>query len=407
MGHIAEHFPSHLDPHDEDYEGYPHHLPTTSDDEDVLGAQELADAYCVEKLTMAEAAEAASISLSSFKSFRRAHTLRKGKAVIVDETKSIEEGIEHFSEEAKRREIDRKARRKHRREKESAAQSWWQFEESLEEAAEQFREEDYDPPKPSLTISSEPPEKGAILLQGQDWHVGKRPAEAKEGYMSDYIGALKEAFAGSMETAMRLRHIEKLYLVTGGDLIHVDGPHGTTSGTPQDLLVNPSEAFKSAVELLVWCIDYARSLGIEVHVLTVMGNHDRTLSSAAGVAVQQRFHGAEDVIDYPLKERVYTSYGDSLVLATHGDMKKKQWRKLPSIMMSEARDLLVTSGHLHFQSMDLEDKAGTLFSQASSPSPADEWHYREGYSTSRRAMEMLVLEPEGPSTSVVQEPVTV
>jgi hypothetical protein len=133
------------------------------------------------------------------------------------------------------------------------------------------------------------------------------------------------------------------------------------------------------------------------------------------VAVQQQFHGADDVMPYLIKERVYTSYGDSLVLATHGDMnKKKQWRKLPSIMMSEARDLpattedqIVTNGHLHFQSMDLEDKAGTLFRQASSPSPTEEWHYREGYSTSRRAMEMLVLEPEGPSTSVVQEPVTV
>ena len=71
------------------------------------------------------------------------------------------------------------------------------------------------------------------------------------------------------------------------------------------------------------------------------------------MAVQQRFHGADDVMSYLIKERVYTSYGDSLVLATHGDMKKKQWRKLPSIMMSEARDLpattedqIVTNGHL-------------------------------------------------------------
>jgi hypothetical protein len=404
---VAEHFPSHLDSQEDDYDGYPHWLSMEE-------AQSLADSYCVEKLTMNRAAEEAGISRESFLAFRRAHSLRKGKAVIVDETKSIEEGIEHFSEEAKRREIDRKARRKQRRERDKAARRWWELEQNLEEAAEAFQAEDYDPPKPSLTISSEPPEKGAVLLQGQDWHVGKRPSEAKEGYMSDYIDALKEAFADSVETAMRLRHIEKLYLVTGGDLIHVDGPHGTTNQTPQDLLVNPSEAFQEAVELLVWCIDYVRSLSIEVHVLTVMGNHDRTLSSAAGVAVQQRFHDADDVVDYPLKERVYTVYGDTLIMSTHGDMKKKQWRELPSIMMSEARDLLattsnqiVTSGHLHFQSMDLEDKAGTLFSQASSPSPADEWHYREGYSTSRRAMEMLVLEPEGPSTSVVQEPVTV
>jgi hypothetical protein len=92
---------------------------------------------------------------------------------------------------------------------------------------------------------------------------------------------------------------------------------------------------------LWWCIDYARSLGIDVHVLTIMGNHDRTLSSAAGVAVKQRFHSTEEVVTgYPLQERVYATYEDHLILATHGDMKKRQWRKLPSIMMGEAQGKL-------------------------------------------------------------------
>jgi len=111
-------------------------------------AQELADSYCVEKLTMNEAAEEAGISRESFKAFRQAHTLRKGKAVIVDESKTIGEGIEHFSEEAKRREIDRKARRKQKREREAAARKWWGLEESLKEAAEQFQAEDYKPTPP-------------------------------------------------------------------------------------------------------------------------------------------------------------------------------------------------------------------------------------------------------------------
>lgn len=402
---IADHFPSHLNPSEEDYEGYPHHLSLEE-------AQELADSYCVEKLTMAGAAEEASISLSSFKDFRRAHQLRKGKAVIVDETKSIEEGIEHFSEEAKRREIDRKARKKQRRERDKAARRWHRLEQNLEEAAELWQEEEYDPPKPTLSISSEPPEAGAVLLNAQDWHVGKRAKGADEG-LEEYVQSLKDAFAGALETAMRMRRIDTLYFVTGGDLIHVDGPQGTTSGTPQDLVCSPSEAFKEAVELVVWCIDYARALGIDVHVLTIMGNHDRTLSSAAGVAVQQRFHAAEDVeTGYPLQERVYATYEDHLILATHGDMKKRQWRKLPSIMMGEARDLLakttwqmVASGHRHFQSVDLEDKAGTVHAQGSSPSPTDQWHYQEGYSTSRRGMQMILLQPQSPSTSIIQEAV--
>jgi predicted phosphodiesterase len=230
--------------------------------------------------------------------------------------------------------------------------------------------------------------------------------------MESYTQSIKDAFAGGLEQALRSHHIERLYLVTGGDLIHVDGPAGTTSGTPQDLLCSPAEAFAAAVELVVWCVDYARSLGIEVHVLTVMGNHDRTLSSAAGVAVQQRFHGADDVVSYPLQERVYTAYGQHLILATHGDLRKSQWKKLPSIMMAEARTLLastrwqtVVSGHLHFQAADLMDDAGTLYAQGSSPSPTDAWHYQSGYVGSRKGIQMLLMEPDSCATSLMHQPV--
>lgn len=95
----------------------------------------------------------------------------------------------------------------------------------MEEATEALREESYDPPKPSLTISFEPPEAGAVLLNAQDWHVCKRAKGADEG-LEEYTRKLKSAFKGALETAMRMRRIDTLHFVTSGDLVQVDGPQG-------------------------------------------------------------------------------------------------------------------------------------------------------------------------------------
>ncbi|AFH22443.1 hypothetical protein OSG_eHP25_00110 [environmental Halophage eHP-25] len=298
------------------------------------------------------------------------------------------------------------------REESKAANQWWNLEDTIGELTNSWDEESYEPPSATVTIATQSLEKGAILLNCQDWHIGKRDKDSNVS-LGEYIQNLKDAFADGIERAKRLKDIEALYLVTGGDLIHVDGPHGTTKQTPQDLVCSPGQAFKEAVELLVWCIDYARSLNIETHVLTIMGNHDRTLSSAAGVALQQRFINSKNVItDYPLQERIYTTYNEHLIMATHGDMKKKHWRNLPSIMMDEARNKLstttwqmVVTGHLHFQSVDVEDRSGTIYAQGSSPSPDDQWHYQNGLSSSRKGIQMIILEPDSPSTSIIQQSV--
>jgi len=231
-----------LDALEEDYEGYPHHLSMEE-------AQELADSYCVEKLTMNEAAEEAGISRESFKAFRQAHTLRKGKAVIVDESKTIGEGIEHFSEEAKRREIDRKARRKQKREREAAARKWWGLEESLEEASEAWQEEDYEAPRLRVRMAGEPPGNASVVANAQDYHIGKAPASGRDDFsVEDYCGRLVSSFERGLGQAARNARLKRVYLVIGEDLCHVDTDGGTTTaGTPQDLAVGPTEALRMSI----------------------------------------------------------------------------------------------------------------------------------------------------------------
>jgi len=393
---VAEHFPSHLNPSEEDYEGYPHHLSLEE-------AQELADSYCVEKLTMARAAEEASISLSSFKDFRRAHSLRKGKAVIVDETKSIEEGIEHFSEEAKRREIDRKARKKQRREMESAAKSWWRLQESLEEAATAFEAESYDPPRLRVRMTEAPSEPGSVVANAQDYHIGKRPAAGADDWsVGGYCDRLVGAFERGLEQAARSAQLDRVYLVVGGDLVHVDtGAGTTTSGTPQDLAVGPTEALKASVEAMVQHVDLARQVASEVRLVGLTGNHDKVLSQACFEAVRQRFHSTSGVSIAGTGERIYDVYGDRLLAFTHGDMKKKVFRKIGDTITSECRDIIsetrdttLFTGHYHFKARDVIDESGRLQLQAPSPSPDDEYHVGEGYVGARKQIQLYLTRPD-------------
>ncbi|WP_263788955.1 hypothetical protein [Salinibacter grassmerensis] len=390
---IADHFPDHLDPQDEDLAAYAHEL-------SMAEAQQLADSYCVEKLTMAEAAEEAGISLESFKHFRRAHGLRKGKAVIVDQTKTIEEGIDHFTEESKRREIDRKARKKERRERDKAARQWWRLEDSLDEAAEAFREENYNPPRLRVRMSQEVEERAAGVLNLQDLHLGARPADAEDFDVEEYRDSILRRVQTALEDAARLRKLEQIYVVGGGDLVHSDTKGGqTASGTELDMACSTSRALQHAIHLLVEVVDMARQVGLEVTIVPVFGNHDRTNGVAAAMAAGQRFHSAESVASMGLAERQYATYGRHLLCLTHGDYSKKTMRRMGEIMRSESREAYGSTqwtslfvGHLHHKAMDMVDESGRVIYQTPSPVPLDGYHDQEGYVGSRKAIQLVLLE---------------
>ena len=400
---VAEHFPSHLDPHDEDLEAYPHQLSTDE-------AQELADNYCVEKLTMAETAEEAGISLTAFKHFRRAHTLRKGKAVIVDETATIGEGIEHFTEEAKRREIDRKARKKQRRERDRAARQWWSLEESLEEAAESFQAEEYEAPQLKMRLSESPGDHACAVGNFQDLHLGVRPADAEgfsvEGYREEILSRIETA----LEDAARLRQLDRLFLMAGGDLVHSDTKGGqTASGTELEMACSTAEAIQHGIRLLVETVDMARQVARNVEIVPIHGNHDRTNGVAAAMAAAQRYHSTAGVESRDLAERQYATYADNHLLAmTHGDLSKKRMRRFGEIMRSECREAYgrtehssVFVGHLHHKAMDMVDESGRTVYQTPSPVPLDGYHNQEGYVGSRKGVQLVLLGREGGGDRII------
>lgn len=321
----------------------------------------------------------------------------------------LDEAPDEIAEQAEARqkanEASKKTKQKHQREKDKAARKWWEVEEALSEAAEAFQEEPYDPPRLQVRLSERPPQTGALVCNTQDYHVGIRPADTEGFTVSGYCDRLADAYASGLERAARNAQIDTVYLVVGGDLVHVDTYSGTTTkGTPQDLAVSPSDALTRAIELMARHVDLARQIASEVRLIGINGNHDKILSAAAFEALRQRYRNTDGVTAAGIQERVYQTYGQHLLCFTHGDYSKKKMRRFQDVINAEARGLLaetewttVFSGHLHHKAEDLKDVAGRLHIQASSPAPDDEWHRANAHVGARKAVQVHMLEPDAAS----------
>jgi hypothetical protein len=152
---------------------------------------------------------------------------------------------------------------------------------------------------------------------------------------------------------------------------------------------------------MVQHVDLARQVASEVRLVGLTGNHDKVLSQACFEAVRQRFHSTSGVSIAGTGERIYDVYGDRLLAFTHGDMKKKVFRKIGDTITSECRDIIsetrdttLFTGHYHFKARDVIDESGRLQLQAPSPSPDDEYHVGEGYVGARKQIQLYLTRPD-------------
>jgi UDP-2,3-diacylglucosamine pyrophosphatase LpxH len=393
VDHVAEHFPvEDLDP--SGFEDYPHHLT-------VEEAQDLADAYCIENDTMRQVKTEFDLAHDEWMCFRQVHSLRHSQPTVVDPEQTIDEAVEHLSQRQKRQATERKAKRRHRREREEAARKWWGLEESLKEAAEQFQAEDYSPPRLQVTVSQTPDTAACGVGNFQDLHLGARPVNAEGFDVEAYRDSILRRIETTFQDAVRLRNLERIYLIGGGDLVHSDGKGKTASGTELDMACSTATALQHGIHLLVEAVDMARQVANEVIIVPVHGNHDRTNGVAAAMAAGQRYHSTNQVEMMGLSERQYATYGQHLMMMTHADIAKKRMRKMGEIMRSEARELYgrtewssVFTGHYHFKAMDTIDESGRTIYQTPSPVPLDSYHDREAYVGARKGVQLVLLDRE-------------
>jgi hypothetical protein len=308
------------------------------------------------------------------------------------------------ADEQKAARVGRKAKRREQRELERAAENWWQFESAIGETAKAFQAEAYDAPRPILRVGSNRGlEPAAALYNAQDFHVGARPAKSPDSFrVAGYCDALLKKTKKAFEDAVRLRQLERIYVIVGGDLVHADTTGGTTSkGTQLDMACSPTEALQRAIGLMARVVDLARSIASEVVLVPVRGNHDRALSAAAAMALTQRYHQTPEVTSHSIEERQYLTYYEHLFVCTHGDITKKAMREIGDTIRAEARGLLgktahtsLATGHLHHRARDMEDQSGRVHYQAPSPALIDAWHSKEAFVGSRRGVQLILFDRE-------------
>lgn len=217
---------------------------------------------------------------------------------------------------------------------------------------------------------------GEICLA--DMHSGKHP------YMetSSVEERLKYTIGDIVPRLSPLK-LERIYLVSLGDLLHFDNKDkNTTGGT--DLNSggeSAEEVFRSTTDMLIAGINDLAAIA-PLEIIHIPGNHDRLTSFAMLTALDYYYHKSKAVtVDAGRSARKYRLWGVNLIGWTHGDMPKKNIDKWLHVEAREewgkAKFAEVHAGHFHTQ-VTQEDN-GMIVRYLPSFTPTDEWHYERGY----------------------------
>ena len=241
-----------------------------------------------------------------------------------------------------------------------------------------------------------------LVINPADIHIGKyaNSEETGEEYNTDL--AVKRVIEGVQGLIDKARgfEVEKILFCIGNDILHVDNVYNTTTkGTPQDCDGKWWEHFEIALQLYVKCVEMLREIA-PVDCVHSMSNHDYQSGFHLAHALKAWFRLAEDVtVDAGVSHRKYYTYGSNLIGLEHGDGAKMD--NLPMLMAHEQPKQWAETKyrywylhHLHhkikYKWRDAKDFIGCTVEYLRSPSAADSWHSRKGYTGSPKAVEAFI-----------------
>jgi len=232
-----------------------------------------------------------------------------------------------------------------------------------------------------------------LVIDPADIHIGKlaRAIETGDEYNMDI--ALKRVREG-VKSLIALTYdfgIEKVVLIAGNDVLHIDNKRRTTtSGTPQDTDGMWYDAFNFAKDMYVEIIEMLLAVA-DVHVVHNMSNHDNVLGWALSQTICAWFSKCPQVtFDVTPNTRKAFLWHDNLIAFSHGDGAKQH--ELPLLLaneypkewaMSKFRNIYM--GHLHHKVS--KDYTSVTVETSRSASGTDSWHAASGYAHSPKAIE--------------------
>ena len=213
------------------------------------------------------------------------------------------------------------------------------------------------------------------------------------------VNRVLEGITGLIEKAKGFP-IERVLFCIGNDVLHIDSVYGTTTkGTFQDTDGKWWEHYEIALRLYVKCVEMLRKIA-PVDVIHSMSNHDYQSGFHLAHTLQSWFRKAKDVtFDISVSHRKYYKYGTNLIGLEHGDGAKMV--NLP-LLMAQEKPLLWSETthrywylhHIHHKVkhkwLDAKDYIGVTVEYMRSPSSADSWHFRKGFTGAPLACEGFI-----------------
>lgn len=231
-----------------------------------------------------------------------------------------------------------------------------------------------------------------LVIDPADIHIGKLASAFETG--EDYnnkiaINRVHDGVAGVLRKTNGF-NIDKILLVIGNDILHIDTPkRTTTAGTSQDTDGMWYDNFLLAKKLYVDIIETI-SLVAPVHVQYDPSNHDYTNGFFLADTLKSHFTKNKSLtFNTSISHRKYFTYHNNLIGTTHGDGAKES--DLPLLMAHESDDWgkckhkYFYTHHIHHKKS--KDYMGVSVESLRSPSGTDSWHSRNGFQHAPKAVE--------------------
>jgi hypothetical protein len=239
-----------------------------------------------------------------------------------------------------------------------------------------------------------------LVIDPADMHIGKlcSSIETGENYNEQIaVQRIREGVDGILNKVQGF-HIDKILLVIGNDILHVDTPKSTTtSGTFQDSSIMWYDAFTMAKKIYIETIEKLMQIA-PVHVQYDPSNHDYTNGFFLADTINSWFSKCDNVtFNVTPAHRKYFKYHSNLIGTTHGDGAKIN--DLPLLMAQEACTEWATSKHRYFFTHHIHHKSSkdigsVCVESLRSASGTDSWHHRNGYQFSPQAIEGYLMSKE-------------
>ena len=245
-----------------------------------------------------------------------------------------------------------------------------------------------------------------LVVNPADIHIGKYANDLETGSEYDVETACMRVIEGLEGLIAKSQGfgIERVLFCIGNDVLHIDNVYNaTTKGTRQDVDGKWWMHFEFALGLYVKCVEILREIA-PVDVVHSMSNHDYQSGFHLAHALKSWFRKDSEVnFDISVAYRKYYKYGKNLIGLEHGDGAKMD--NLPLLMAQEKPEMWSETEyrywylhHLHHKIKhkwrDAKDFIGVTVEYMRSPSSADSWHSRKGFTGASKACEAFLHDKE-------------